>query len=684
MDVDKVIASERFKKCRDGFPAELYERYTMGRPRNETERAAFVHEARSRARRFSDSDNARNIRSIFEHCRIEPDTSRRYFYNIDAFLSYKTYERVVLNSTPDWKTIIERPLTDLYVSADAAADEAQRTFASRNNATVDAMLAYLDRCIRYVERSDFANKDQIVVWLSSLKTRGAESFEEALQRLLFVNQLFWQTPHNLIGLGRVDKLLDERYRADIESGALTREGAREAIGEFLRVLHRYYWYKSGALMGDTGQICIVGGKEPDGSYFSNDLTYLFIEVVKELQQPDPKVLLRVDDDVPADLVSLALDCIQTGIGCPLISNDEQVIPAMIAFGYAPEDSYDYVTSSCWEPLVAGIAHEQNNIADIHFLLPLFWLSQDGQMDEEKLPSFDALVEGYLQNLSRLCGYIGDDLDKLSWDDDPLYSAFTAPCRASLTDVARGGGAYANFGVLSLGMANLVNSLYNIKRYVYDAHRFTLAELDGYRKENFEGHEAVLDLLANTPKSFGRDDPEVIALVRRIMDTVETSFSAYRNRFGGKVKCGLSAPGYIMGSLYTEASFDGRLYGTPYATHISCDDPLPYTELMSFASKLDYSGIRFNGNVVDFFCTPNLMKDNHDQFVSLIMTSFKMGVFQIQVNVVSAATLIDAKAHPENYPGLIVRVWGFSAYFIDLPENYQDDLIARALINERAA
>ena len=117
-------------------------------------------------------------------------------------------------------------------------------------------------------------------------------------------------------------------------------------------------------------------------------------------------------------------------------------------------------------------------------------------------------------------------------------------------------------------------------------------------------------------------------------------------------------------------------------HISSDkENLPYTELIEFSANLDYSGHRFNGNVVDFMISPNFMEDNFDKIVDFFIASIKIGFFQMQVNVVSSETLIKAKKNPQDYPNLIVRVWGFSAYFNELPEEYKDLLIERALKSE---
>ena len=132
-----------------------------------------------------------------------------------------------------------------------------------------------------------------------------------------------------------------------------------------------------------------------------------------------------------------------------------------------------------------------------------------------------------------------------------------------------------------------------------------------------------------------------------------------------------------------ADLSGRRKGMPYNTHISCLHAA-YTEVVNFAAHLNYKNQRFNGNVVDFFVSPSMINNNLDKFVSFMKGAVNTGFFQMQMNLLDSRTLIEAKAHPDQYSGLIVRVWGFSAYFSDLPESYQDLLIDRAQAAERAA
>ena len=158
----------------------------------------------------------------------------------------------------------------------------------------------------------------------------------------------WQTGHNLNGFGRLDYILDEIYTND----NISKEESLKLIKEFLISSHTHFEYKSNSLIGDTGQIIVLGGLT-NNEYFTNDLTYLFMEAVKELNQPDPKLILRYAHNIPRELLNLSVSTMSTGVGSPLISNDEIVIPNLINFGYDSEDAYNYVVSACWEPAPVG-------------------------------------------------------------------------------------------------------------------------------------------------------------------------------------------------------------------------------------------------------------------------------------------------------------------------------------------
>lgn len=258
---------------------------------------------------------ARQIARLLQKIEICPVESSVFFYSIDCMKALHNIYTVFGNCTADYDSIVHGSFREVFDLLDGENTK----FAEEERKVIYALHNYLNRCRNI---SEVAKK--YVCQLESIESmfkRPAESFFEALQRILFFNQFLWQTGHSLNGLGHLDWILEDLYMHDVDKGVLTKESAEEMIKEFLTVLHKNYWYKSAVMLGDTGQIIILGGRGADGKYHCNDLTYIFIEVSKELHLPDPKVLLRCTADMPVDLLKMAVDCISTGLGAPLLSND---------------------------------------------------------------------------------------------------------------------------------------------------------------------------------------------------------------------------------------------------------------------------------------------------------------------------------------------------------------------------
>ena len=616
-------------------------------------------------------------RKIFNKAEIDISQEDMFVYNIDIFKTVHRNNRIIDNVTIDYSRVLEQSIEDLKKNNEKM-DEGDYKEGQRE--LLFGIEEYIDRECEQIKNSNRKNKEKTIAFLQNIRTKKAETFEESIQRILFFNQLLWQLGHGLNGLGRLDKILDEKYKFDMERNNLTRDEAKEMIKEMCKILHQKFWFKSNVLMGDTGQIIILGGKEPDGSYFCNELTYLFIEAMEELKLPDPKVFLRVTEKIPRDLMELSLKCIKTGIGCPLFSNDDVIIPKLINFGYEEKDAYNYVTAACWEPLMVGKAVEQNNIDSIVYIDPLSEMLE--KEDVIELKTYDEFINKYKEYLENYLINFTKEINKITWEEAPLLSLLTDECNRKAKDVSIGGAKYNNYGFTSVSLGNTVNSIYNIKKYVYDEKKYTLQNINDIRKNNFEGNEEILDTLKKQPNRYGTDNQEIINLSNEITSFTAEILGSQTNRLGGKFKFGFSAPTYIIKAENAPASFDGRKRGEPYGVHISSDKPsVAYTELIQFASGLKYDGNRFNGNVIDFMITPSFIEDNFDKMVDFLLVSIKLGFFQMQMNVTSSDILIKAKANPKEYENLVVRVWGFSAYFNDLPESYKDLLIERALKNE---
>lgn len=570
-----------------------------------------------------------DIPLILRKAKINNQGIGDFFYSIDTSVIVKTNDFIIDNMPIDYQYIINKRLGNGNVE----------------NAIKD-----------YVKR---INDDRVSL-------QEPRDLKSALQAILLWNSLLWQTGHTLVGLGRLDKILGVY---DIP------ENAEELICDFLRTLHSEYAFKSASLKGDTGQIVILGGLDDNDTYFCNEYTKLFIKCLKKIHLPDPKILLRCSKSMPMDLINLAMECNATGIGSPLFSNDDVVIPHLIDFGYDIKDAYNYGVSACWEPLSIGNSLEQNNLANIEYGKCINIMILDDRFID--CADMESIVKLYLEILKKNCLEIIQGLDAIQWQKDPLLSLMMGLEK----DISEGGAKYNNYGILSTGMSAAVNSLLNINKYVFSENEFSLKQIQNIIQNNFKDGIEPFSINEN---GFGTDNVDAIDLTNYLIYKTEEFFKNYRNMFGGKVKFGLSSPAYLVLGEQCGATLDGRKADEPFQTHISRDKGEPLTEIMNFESKLCFTGISSNANVLDVMVPASLIKDNISKFSIYMRAGIKEGIFQLQMNVLSYNQLLDAKAHPEKYPNLIVRVWGFSAYFNDLPEEYKDNLIKRAKEMEMAS
>lgn len=507
--------------------------------------------------------------------------------------------------------------------------------------------------------------------------RDCDSLDEAIQKLLFYNALFWQAGHFHNGLGRLDLILYPYYRKDVERGFIDKEKAKRMLMDFCHVIGSQTPFKSVALIGDTGQYILLGGVDKEGITVDNDLTHLFLEAFTEMRIPDPKLILRVNACTPKKTWQEALKCIMNGCGSPLLMNETLVMRNMVEFGYDKEDVWNVGTSACWEPLIIGKSSDQNNpFQSILACEPLDTAIRSGK----DYPTFETLLVDVKKGLAQEVQEVIEDKE---YDYSPLMSMFMTECMERGKDFSHKGSKYMYQGAQLLGLPNLVNSLINIKEYVYDKCIVSMDDCRDIIKRNYEGHEDLRQLFGgNQNRKFGKKSEEVLALTDNIIEAVSEGIKRITTN-GNPVKFGLSSPNYINSAKRFPATLDGRKAGEPFAVHISpISSSIDISEVMDFASSIEYPTNCLNGNVVDFIL-PSAYQKKQEKFVEILMDAFAKGVFQLQLNVLDKKTLIDAKAHPEKYPTLVVRVWGFSAYFNDLPEEYKDNLIARAETYENA-
>lgn len=617
------------------------------------------------------TDKYRQFDNLLENLRFSNIKTSRFIYWIHKDIYFYNECSVIGNMPLDYSLIIENSIEELIEKNKAVGNN----IAKKNIKVLISIKKFVERIVAELKNSEDLYLNRSSEILQQMLYTKALSIQDALQRILFWNQLMHQTGHTLVGLGRLDKMLDRVYQ-EISNEEL--EELPDILNDFIKTLHEYYYWKSCSLFGDTGQIIILGGLDQEQHYFCNGLTYLFLDAIGECKFPDPKILLRVSNNMPRELLQKACHTVAQGTGSPLFSNDEVIINKLsIAANYKMADSYEYATSACWEPFIPGKSFDQNNVKCINFLEPLNTLLINSK---NPFSSFDDLKKSYAEQLKRHCRTLIKEANQIRWEEDPLLTLFCEECLKSDKGIHEGGAFYNNYGFTSTGLANTVNSLLNIKYYCFDSKTISIKTVTDAFKHGRLGDLFSFRELKEQPLFWGKEDNIVKELANWIIKQTRETLIEEKNQLNGIFKFGLSSPSYIDCGTTLPASMDGRKAGEPLSVHISTMNSVSYTEFIAFASSLDYNST-INGNVVDLMLAPSFVETHFEKFTDFIALSIKRGFFQMQMNVVSADTLIAAQKEPQKYPYLIVRVWGFSAYFNEIPEQYQNVLIKRALEHE---
>ncbi len=682
-------------------------------------------------------------------------TPGNYFYNGVGHVTVQ-YEKVLAIG---YEGIMDQVREELNKCSVGDGDYATRkTFLEAVLISCQAVIDYAARYAKLAEGkaakcSDPVRKAellQIAANCRKVPAKGADSFYEACQSFWFIQQLLQvESSGHSISPGRFDQYMYPYYKKDIDEGTLTREFAQELIDcIWVKLNDLNKCRDADSAKGFAGyslfQNLIVGGQDEYGRDVTNDLSFMCIDASMHVFLPMPSLSIRVWNGTPHELMLRAAELTRTGIGLPAYYNDEVIIPSLMSRGLTLEEARTYNIIGCVEPQKAGKTNGWHDAAFFNMCRPLEMVFSNGvdcgqqigpaTGDVEKMDTFEEFFEAYKQQMNyfiELLVNADNSIDQAHMDRMPL------PYLASMVDdcIARGktceqGGCVYNFtGPQGFGIANVADSLYAIKKLVYEEKKITMAELKkalmfNYGKEvnglvvaqiagklarelaeqgitpdaktlaeaslqviqasvtdsDRKRFDEILELIDQVPK-FGNDDDEVDLFAREVAYTYTKPLLQYKNPRGGQFQAGLyPVSANVPLGAQTGATPDGRLAGVPVADGVSPSagkDVHGPTAAANSVSKLDH-GIASNGTLFNQKFHPSALSGDEglDNFVHLIRTYFDKKGSHMQFNVVSRETLLDAQKHPENYKHLVVRVAGYSALFTTLSKSLQDDIIRR--------
>jgi len=548
----------------------------------------------------------------------------------------------------------------------------------------------------------------------------ARNFHEALQFITFV-QLAVQIEDNGqgISLGRLDQFLWPYYKKDLAEGKITPEEAEELFQNMFIILETVERFRS---WPDTDyfrgnpifQNVTLGGVDPyTREDSSNELTYIILDAVANARTTQPTFYVRWHKKAPEEYKLKAAEVIRVGTGFPAVANDELYIKAMLRQGYSEEDAYNYCVISCAETGVQGLRGGRTGAAWYCLAKTLeltLYNGKDPRTGEQFHPNingkdlssfsnFEELWEAFCDQISyylKIHVMLDNIIDKL-WEEhleEPLAAALGCP-RTTLERgkaLKQGGAKYDFSGNQTIGLANVANSLYAIKKLVFEDKKITGGQLLHALRTNFEDMNTdptgpeIQQMCLSLPK-YGNDIDEVDMLARDSLEYVCKELLKYKNtRYGrGPIGGTFQASTTTVSSntpfgKITGALPDGRPAGKPLAdgqSPMRGTDTKGPTAAVNSVSKLR-NDLLCEGSLYNLKFRPEDLKgkDGLKRFVAIIDHYFDHGGMQMQFNVVGRETLRDAQKHPEEYSDLLVRVAGYSARFVNLAKEVQEDIIER--------
>lgn len=680
---------------------------------------------------FKSSDETRNVilnevapfwngKSIREKILAEVDEEWRDAYKAGIFTEFMEQrapghtvgdDKIFRKGMLDFKREIEEELGKLNFYNDKEAF-AKREELCAMNIAADAIMLFAKR---YSEKLfDLAVKEKDVQRKNELETMAGicrrvpanapRTMWEALQYYWFIH-LGITTELNTwdsFNPGRLDQHLQPFYKRDLESGLVTEEFAKELLHSF--------WIKfnnqpAPPKVGVTAQesntytdFCLinVGGVTEKGEDATNDMTYILLDVIEEMRLLQPSSMVQVSKKNPDRLLKRALKIIRTGYGQPSIFNTDAIIQELTRQGKSIIDARLGGASGCVE---AGAFGKESYILTGYFNIPkVFEITLNNGFDPRTqkqiglqtgdpttFNTYDEFYSAFEKQLNhfadiKIKGNIIIERIYAQYMPAPFMSILIDDCIKKGKDYNGGGARYNSSYIQGVGLGTITDSLSSIKYNVYEKQNLTMGEMLELLKSNFENKKDLRDKLFFETPRYGNDDDAADDITRQVFESYFAAVDGRPNTKGGHFRVDLlPTTCHVYFGSVLGATPDGRYANEPVSEGISpvqgADVHGP-TSVIKSASKIDH--LRTGGTLLNQKFTPIFLATDEgiEKVVNLIRTYFRLDGHHIQFNVVNAELLKEAQKHPEKYRDLIVRVAGYSDYFVDLGVDLQNEIINR--------
>jgi pyruvate-formate lyase len=508
-----------------------------------------------------------------------------------------------------------------------------------------------------------------------------DTFREALQLVWLIDMaVAYADNAYLVSPGHLDRTLAGYYQRDLAAGMITQEEALLLVESFYVLINEF-------VPDGLAVAVMVGGVDAQGRDLTNGLSYLCLEALRRTRLVYPTVGVCWTSQTPASLTALAVELISTGCTTPAFFNDQTIQKGLQSYGVPPSESWNYTNSTCVEITPVGSSNVW--VASPYFPVCQYLLDEIGAIaGGAQLPdSFEGFLARYFARLGAAIDAAVVEQnqyrqDRARWGGKPLQSVFTRDCVERGLDIDQGGARYNWLECSFVGLANLVDSLEVVRKEIFGAGRTSFAELDRLLKTDFADHEIERRRFLSAFGKYGNNLPAVDGLMDTLVGEIKR-MCATQKVVPDEAHFVPGAFCWIMHEILGKdcgATPDGRRAGTPFAD--GCGpaqgrEKFGPTSAILSTTSWDHSRL-IGGAAYNMKFSKPLLRDETGQasLRSLIATFLNRGGFEVQINVVDKDALREARAFPEKYQDLVVRIGGYTDYFVRLSPRMQEELISR--------
>lgn len=611
----------------------------------------------------------------------------------------------------DFKAEIAEALAKLdYLNDPQATDKAEELIAM--DICSDAAIIFAERHADLAEQmaakeADPARKEElkrIIANCRRVPAHAPRNFWEALQMYWFVHvgTITELNGWDAMNPGHLDQHLYPFYEKGLADETLDREKAKELIAcLWVKFNNHPAPPKVGVTAKESGTYndftnINIGGLKRDGSDGVNDVSYMMLEVIDEMHLLQPGTNVQISHKTPDRFLKAACRVIRKGYGYPSVFNTDEVVMEQVRAGKTLEDAREGGCSGCIETGAFGKeAYILTGYLNVPKILELVLSNGMDPMtgrrvglrteDPCEFQNFDELYDAFVKQLN----YIVDLKIKVNNTIECMYAAYApapflsvviADCIANGKDYYNGGPRYNTNYIQCCGIGTVTDSLSAIKKHVFEDKVVTMEQLLKALKTNFKNEEALRLRLFNKTPFFGNDDDYADAIMQRVYASLFEAIDGKPNTKGSQYHLNmLSTTCHVYFGKVLGASANGRFAGTPISDGTSPShgaDRYGPTAVIKSLGKMDQS--KSGGTLLNQRFLPSVLEDEDgiEKLAYLIRSYFKLNGHHIQFNIVDSKTLRKAQAAPNEYRDLLVRVAGYSDYFVDLDQHHQEEIIAR--------